>query len=162
MREMKRENTLLNSKIKTLEEEMESINDKINNTLKERNKLRKEVYTQAQSHPMSEPVSRTVSPQPMTSPLNYGSLGIDTMNNYIESKINSKLWVTASSAQSSFFNNWDKYKLLDPPQVRRPSTNRSNSNIANITNAFDSTLNTFLGMGSVSGGSSTSLQKIFR
>jgi hypothetical protein len=162
MREMKRENTILNSKIKTLEEEMESINDKINSTLKERNKLRKEIFTNA--HPMSEPTSRTISPTMTSSlsPLNYGNIGIDTMNNFIESKINSKLWATSSSTQNNFFNNWDKYKLLDAPQVRRPNTSRSSTNIATITNAFDSTLNTFLGMPTSNTCSNTSQQKTTR
>lgn len=43
MREMKRQNLQLKSKIKFLEEETENLNDKIDSTLKERNKLRKEL-----------------------------------------------------------------------------------------------------------------------
>lgn len=43
LRELKRLNHSLNSKIKLLEEEMESLNDRVELTLKERNRYRKEI-----------------------------------------------------------------------------------------------------------------------
>jgi hypothetical protein len=43
IREMKRQNILLQSKIKLLEDEMDNLHEKIDSTLKERNRLRKEI-----------------------------------------------------------------------------------------------------------------------
>lgn len=43
MRDMKRQNSLLQSKIKLLEDEVDNLHEKIDSTLKERNKLRKEI-----------------------------------------------------------------------------------------------------------------------
>lgn len=151
MREMKRENNVLNSKVKILEDDMENLNEKIDISLKERNKLRKDQQ--------SEPTSRSVSPTFTSSPLNYGPIGIDTMNNFVETKVNSKLWST-SGTPTSFTSNWDKYKLLEPAQLRRrlnssnstSNATTSNTNIKTITNVFDLTLNSFLGIGNANSG----------
>lgn len=68
IRELKRQNYQLQSKIKLLEEEADSLNEKIDQTLKERNKLRKEFklnllpgitdfYENTTSHSTSPPSS---------------------------------------------------------------------------------------------------------
>lgn len=43
VREMRRENLLLTSKIQLLEDQMENLNDRVDRTLRERNQLRREI-----------------------------------------------------------------------------------------------------------------------
>ncbi len=57
MREMKRQNTQLQSKIKLLEDEMENLHEKIDSTLKERNKLRKEIQMNLVSQVNNTPIT---------------------------------------------------------------------------------------------------------
>ena len=45
VREMRRENLLLLSKIQLLENQMEGLNDRVDRTLRERNQLRREINT---------------------------------------------------------------------------------------------------------------------
>jgi hypothetical protein len=43
VREMRRENLLLTSKIQLLEDQMENLNERVDRTLRERNQLRREI-----------------------------------------------------------------------------------------------------------------------
>jgi len=43
VREMRRENLLLTSKIQLLEDQMENLNDRVDRTLRERNQFRREI-----------------------------------------------------------------------------------------------------------------------
>lgn len=45
VREMRRENLLLTSKIQLLEDQMENLNERVDRTLRERNQLRREIST---------------------------------------------------------------------------------------------------------------------
>jgi hypothetical protein len=45
VREMRRENLLLTSKIQLLEDQMENLNDRVDRTLREKNQLRREINT---------------------------------------------------------------------------------------------------------------------
>lgn len=134
MRDMKRQNVLLNSKIKLLEEEMENLHEKIDHTLKERNKLRKEVHMGINQ--ISEPISRSISPafsigsahgilnngtgagttaagvnnSAMNSLNNFGSVSSNTfIEPFKTSSISSHFY-----SPSTFLNSWDRYKLNDP------------------------------------------------
>ena len=61
MRELKRQNVQLQSKIKLLEDEMENLHEKIDSTLKERNKLRKEIQMNLVSQPVTENLDTTLT-----------------------------------------------------------------------------------------------------
>lgn len=150
MRDMKRQNFLLSSKIKLLEEEMENLHEKIDHTLKERNKLRKEVNLSINQ--MSDQIlnSRSGSPTISLSGSNThhlsgynnsvnsfghigangltGSLGnlnmVSTAPNFIEpfktSSISSNFY-----ANSGFTNEWHKFKLTDPVNRGYSSSNHN-------------------------------------
>src|SRR3984957_15979669 len=58
VREMRRENLLLTSKIQLLENQMENLNDRVDRTLRERNQLRREINSVRFDSNLSIEVSR--------------------------------------------------------------------------------------------------------
>lgn len=111
MRDMKRQNVLLQSKIKLLEEEMENLHEKIDFTLKERNKLRREVQING-IPPTSEPISRAISPTASTISTQYANFmnlpGTSSSTNLIEPFKTSSSFYTQSNIYSQ---SWDRFKL---------------------------------------------------
>lgn len=91
MREMKRQNAQLQSKIKLLEDEMESLHDKIDTTLKERNKLRKEIQMNLVSQPsmtsenLDSTLTYTSSPVHKTGTYENANTTVSTLSRAISS-----------------------------------------------------------------------------
>ena len=173
MRDMKRQNFLLSSKIKLLEEEMENLHEKIDHTLKERNRLRKEVNLSINQ--MSEQILNSISASPTISVnstqhnlagfsnainghTNSGLLGatngltgslgnlnmISSLPNFIEP-------FKTSSITSNFYTNpgltseWHKFKLTDPViRSTNTTTNLQQLMNNNSSHAFDISINSFL------------------
>jgi hypothetical protein len=152
IRDVKRQNVLLNSKIKLLEEEMENLHEKIDHTLKERNKLRKEVHLGLNQ--LSEGMSRSASPTLSIASTQHNLIGLTNHINLTGSLGNLNL-IANNNTQSfiepfktssistnlysgGFVNNWDRYKLTDP--VIRGGLSNNNFN----ANAFDLSINSFL------------------
>jgi len=156
MRDMKRQNFLLSSKIKLLEEEMENLHEKIDHTLKERNKLRKEVNLSMNQ--MSEQLMNSRSGSPTISlsgsnPHHLSSYGNNSVNSFghvgsngLTGSLGNLNQITTapnfiepfktSSISSNFYSNpgftneWHKFKLNDPV-IRggfSPSNNNTNNN----------------------------------
>jgi predicted RNase H-like nuclease (RuvC/YqgF family) len=61
VREMRRENLLLTSKIQLLEDQMESLNDRVDRTLRERNQIRRDMNIVRLDSNLSIEVGRHVS-----------------------------------------------------------------------------------------------------
>ncbi|CAF0938246.1 unnamed protein product [Didymodactylos carnosus] len=69
VREMRRENLLLTSKIQVLEDQMENLNDRVDRTLRERNKLRREIANVRFDSNLSAETSSRSSPVTITNGL---------------------------------------------------------------------------------------------
>lgn len=125
MRDMKRQNGLLQSKIKLFEEEMENLHEKIDHTLKERNKFRKDVHMSILPH--NDAISRSISPTMSTVSTQFGQM--QASQNYIE-PFKTTLSNNFFSSTNIYGNNWDTLKMNR--DLKSASINAMN----NITN-FD-------------------------
>ena len=112
IREMKRQNMSLNSRITYLEEEIQSLNEKTDQILKEKNKLRKELQTNLTSGPITLDILNVSMPESAASNtnLNASNRSIRTINS---SCLNLSRPISTDPIDKSFnrstsFNYWNE------------------------------------------------------
>ena len=112
IREMKRQNLSLNSRITYLEEEIQSLTEKTDQILKEKNKLRKELQTNLTNGPVSIEILDVSMPESVsasTNNLNASMRSLKTIN----SSLNLTRPISTDPIEKSFnrstsFNYWNE------------------------------------------------------
>lgn len=112
IREMKRQNLSLNSRITYLEEEIQTLTDKTDQILKEKNKLRKELQTNLTNGPVSIEILDVSMPDSVSASANNLNASIRSLKT-INSSLNLTRPISTDPIEKSFnrstsFNYWNE------------------------------------------------------